>query len=727
MRLIQKIKKAFKRKSVEYGGFELLNRITSGAWSKTKMLEQYEKSLYVFACVYKIAEKVASSDINLYQILNSKGDTKEIINHPALDLLHKVNPFQTKSEFLKITMINKKLSGDAFWFKVRNERGKVVELWNLRPDLMEIVKDKKDFIKCYKLKKFDGTEERFETDDIVHFKYPTPLDDYYGVSPVKSARVRIDTEDFASSYQRDFFLNNARPDAAIRTNGNLTKEQKDEIRDSFEQRHAGKGKNSKLAIFEAGLDYQQLSISQKEMDYIESIKFTRDDILVAFGVPKAIVAITDDVNRANAETSMYIFLSETIKPELNMLMEKINEELIMPDFGENLFIKFPDPTPENREQTFKEYEIGLKNNIFMQNEIRGLQNLQPVDGGWKLYMPLNMVSVGELPKKAQSKYILEWEAKQIKNKKTDKMRIFKGRGLLHKKFLFKEKLTEELKKAFKKRTSIEKIKDIKNNEKFSNSDFNKKEIKPLIKKEIREKYAEMIIKQIDTRAEKMKGAIIKLARAQGERLIGELRKLEDLKKTIKSKKAIGKETQKTINKFYKNQEELFADFSFPYIEEFVRYAGVDAMGMVNPDKGFEMTEQIRKTIKARSVEFGLGINKTTREKVNRAIEAGLADGEGMIKISDRINSVYEEFPTWRADLIARTESTAANNEGFIEAYKQSDVATHKEWIAVLDSRTRPQHAEMDGEIAKVNELFSNGLQYPQEPNCRCVLGPAFKN
>ena len=61
------------------------------------------------------------------------------------------------------------------------------------------------------------------------------------------------------------------------------------------------------------------------MDYIESLRFTRDDILVAFHVPKPIVAITDDVNLANAQTAMTIFLSETIYPELVRLEEKINE------------------------------------------------------------------------------------------------------------------------------------------------------------------------------------------------------------------------------------------------------------------------------------------------------------------------------------------------------------------------------------------------------------------
>ena len=71
MGIITKITNAFKKKSVvQYGGLDVLSRLTSGAWSKTKMLEQYEKSLYVFACVYKIAEKVSSIDLDLYQIMN---------------------------------------------------------------------------------------------------------------------------------------------------------------------------------------------------------------------------------------------------------------------------------------------------------------------------------------------------------------------------------------------------------------------------------------------------------------------------------------------------------------------------------------------------------------------------------------------------------------------------------------------------------------------------------
>jgi len=725
MQITKKIANLFKRKSIEYGGLELIARLTSGAWSKTKMLEQYEKSLYVYACVYKIAEKVATSDLLLYQILNSNGDTKEVHNHDLLNLLYKPNPFQTKSEFLKITMINKKLCGDAFWYKVRSDRGKVVELWNLRPDFITIIKDKDKFIKAYELNKKDGTKELFAPEDIVHFKYPTPLDDYFGTSPVKSASTRIETEGLASSYQRDFFLNNARPDAAIKTAGNLTPAQKEEMRDSFKERHQGKGKNSKLAIFEGGLEYQQLSISQREMDYIESMKFTRDDILVAFGVPKAIVSITDDVNRANAETSMYIFLSETVKPELEMLTEKITEGLVIPDFGDNLYIGYPDPTPENREQTIKEYESGLKEGYYLINEVRAKENLQPVDGGWALYKPLNMLPVGELPKKLQSKSIDDWQKAQDSKAREKKLKIFRGRDLLYAKLKLKEKIIREFKKVFTaKEDSKQKIKKV-----VGEKSKTEKELVPLIKTDLREDYANMIIKQIDRRADKFKIAITNIADKQHDELINKLSKITGLKSKgvlDKNIKGVAEEAEVVVKTFYKGQEKVFAEFSLPFIDEFVRYAGIEAMGLVNPDKGFIMTEAINKAIKVRATEFGLGINKTTREKVSKAIADGLAEGEGMVKISDRINVAYKEFPTWRSDMIARTESTAANNEGFIEAYKQSDVATHKEWIATMDGRTREEHYAMDGEIVKIGRSFSNGLQYPQEPNCRCVIGPAFE-
>lgn len=716
MKWSNKLFDLFKQKSViATGGMEVLQRIFGGSarWNKTKQLATYTKSLYVFACVRKIAEKVGAQDIRLFKVINSRGDTVEIFDHPALDLLYRVNPFQTKSEFLEITETNLKLSGDAFWWKIRNNSGQVAELWNLRPDMMTIIKDDTEFIKGYEFTKTDGSKATFAPDDIIHFKYPNPLDQYYGMSPVSPTQVRIDTEEFASQYQRDFFLNNARPDAILKfeNNSDLTEETKTEIRKGWNKRYKGVGKNSKIAILEGEVTYQQLSMSQREMDYIDSMKFTRDDILVAFAVPKPIVAITDDVNRANAETAMHIFLSETIHPELNRLEEKINEQLIIPEFGDDLFIEFPDPTPENRELTLKEYEEGIKNGYMLINEVREKENLLPVDGGWDLRQPLNQVTVGTLkaPKKATKNY------------------IFRGKGMLKFKLALKEKLTKEIYTQLRKDNNTKKkinatIKSEVKKEESQEKD--EKTPKALIKgEELRENYYDMVNKQIDQRTEKLKGEMSIQASRQQAGVIKIIN--ENLEKNLKEKGA--EDLKVALTGFFATEDKIMASFILPFIENSVMDAGLESLLLINGEGTFETTEAVQKRIEARSKLFGKQINETTKKKLSKSLAEGITDGEGIAEMSTRVNKVYKEYPDYRSELIARTETTASNNEGFIEGFRQSGVATHKEWVATLDDKTRHEHVELNGDIVRLDKNFENGLAYPQEPNCRCVIAPAFED
>ena len=80
----------------------------------------------------------------LLKIINADGDTEEVKSHEALDLLYKWNPFFTKEEAIETDTINRKLTGDSYIYKVRNEQGKVVELWNIRPDLVTIQKKQRE-------------------------------------------------------------------------------------------------------------------------------------------------------------------------------------------------------------------------------------------------------------------------------------------------------------------------------------------------------------------------------------------------------------------------------------------------------------------------------------------------------------------------------------------------------------------------------------------------------
>jgi HK97 family phage portal protein len=701
MAIFSKFFNRIKRKDTTIVNLDGMARIMGAQWNKSQYLQSYEKSLYVYACVSKIAEKIGSIEIKLFQILNSRGDTKELQSHPALDLIYRVNPFQTKSEFLETTIINLKLAGNAFWWKVRNNSGRVVELWNLRPDRMTIVSDPTNFIKQYEFQKNDGTKEVFAPDDIVHFKYPSPVDQYLGMAPLRPAAVRVDTEEYASTFQRDFFLNNSRPDAVLKTQQQLNTNQRRELKDDWEEKHLGIGNNSKLAILEAGMEYQVISLTQKEMDFVESMKFTRDDILVAFKVPKPIVAVVDDVNRANAETAMFIFLSETIKPEMMRLVEKMNEMLLIPDFGENLFYDFADPTPDNRDLKLREYESGIKNNYLLINEVRQKEGLAPIKGGWSFYTPLGVVPTGGLPQNEGKNFVIQ-ERKE---------RIFAGR------YMFKKKLEigEEILKRLAAPAPKKKI------GKKSKTSRNKKEVRKIISiipAELKKDYAEIMIKAIDRKAKQLEEAMTAEAFKQQDRVL----------KALKAETKSVKEKKLDITDIFdiENENVLLSSFVVDFLKTYLEEAGKDALNLLAPAEDFAQTARVDKYLAKRSAYFAESVNNTTLEKLKSTLSEGIADGEGVRDLAERVGTTYQEFPDYRSDLIARTEATAANNEGLLEGYRQSGVATHKEWVATLDDRTRPEHLDLNGEVVKTDENFSNGLAFPSEPNCRCVIAPAFQ-
>jgi phage portal protein BeeE len=45
----------------------------------------------------------------------------------------------------------------------------------------------------------------------------------------------------------------------------------------------------KIAVLDNGLKYNEYKVSQKELDFVESRRFTRDEIFAIFKVPKSIV------------------------------------------------------------------------------------------------------------------------------------------------------------------------------------------------------------------------------------------------------------------------------------------------------------------------------------------------------------------------------------------------------------------------------------------------------
>lgn len=120
-----------------------------------------------------------------------------------------------------------------------------------------------------------------------------------------------------------------------------------------------------------------------------------------------------------------------------------------------------------------------------------------------------------------------------------------------------------------------------------------------------------------------------------------------------------------------------------------------------------------------------------KKKITGEISRGLSSGQMYSEISRNIAS-WARIPKNNAMRITRTEAHRIQVKATSDAQhkaKEKGADVVKQWDSTLDSRTRESHVAMDGEIAELDDTFSNGLEYPGDPsgdaeeviNCRCAL------
>jgi SPP1 gp7 family putative phage head morphogenesis protein len=195
-------------------------------------------------------------------------------------------------------------------------------------------------------------------------------------------------------------------------------------------------------------------------------------------------------------------------------------------------------------------------------------------------------------------------------------------------------------------------------------------------------------------------------------------------KSIESK-ARGKDRVMSAVKRYLNEEgrATWTKTMQPLFTQGAQRSGAVAAADLNVNYGL-LHPNLLKFAQKQTGSMITTVNKTTQSLISDIIQGGLDANKSTRDIAQLISDATG-FDTDRALLIARTETTKVFNGGPEESLTALGEDTGqqftKEWSGVLDDRERPEHVAMEGETVPVGEAFSNGLLYPSEPNCRCVL------
>lgn len=308
-------------------------------------------------------------------------DTEEVTEHPFIELMKNVNGFMNQFEMMELLDLHLELTGNAYLYVVKNQLGVPAELWVLQPDKVYIVPSKEKWIAGYIYRRADGLEIPFEADEIIHFKFTNPKDQYMGWGPLQAQANNYNLSVSYNNYEKSLMDNSAIPPIALVAPKDTTYTESDwkRILTRWNKTYGGAANQGKTAWLEGGFDVKTLNVSPKDMGYMAGRKWTREEVANGFGVPISKLT-SDNVNRANAEVGDYSYMKDTISPRCIRFEQKLNEKLL-PMFDERLFVMFDDPVPENKDFILRERESNLNTKMTSINEEREKIGLEPVPWG----------------------------------------------------------------------------------------------------------------------------------------------------------------------------------------------------------------------------------------------------------------------------------------------------------------------------------------------------------
>lgn len=287
----------------------------------------------------------------------------EVTKHQALSVLNKpasmvVNGqesvFLTRFSLFELSQIWMECTGKAPWVVEYDPRASFpMGLWPVRPDRLIPVPDPDRYLKGWVYVAPDGrTKIPLQPREVIFNRYPDPLDIYGGTGPIGSVLTDIDAAKYSAEWNRNFFLNSAEPGGVLQADHTLTDDEFNTLSNRWREAHLGVSRAHRIALLEAGVTWVQTHQSMKDMDFAALRNVSRDVIREALRMHKVMTGVTDDVNRANAQTGEEVFASWCIEPRLQRWRDVLNWQFL-PLFGsagEGVEFDYVLPMPRNREQ-----------------------------------------------------------------------------------------------------------------------------------------------------------------------------------------------------------------------------------------------------------------------------------------------------------------------------------------------------------------------------------------
>ena len=366
----------------------------------------YQENAIVHRCVQLISNSASAVDLCVYS-----GDTK-LDNHELISLLDRPNPLQSGVEYFASLYSYLLISGNSYILRDTESFTPPRELYLLRPDRIQIrasesiIPTSYDYVIDGIVRNTYPVDPKTGSGQIKQIKLWSPLDDFYGLSPIGASAYNIDQHNLAGMHNVALLKNGCTPSGMLKfeptdetgMSTQLTDDQRARLLEDLEFRFQGTHNSGRPMLLEGNFSYQQLGLNPKDMDFLELLNLSAREIALCFGVPAQLIGIPDSQTYSNMETAKLALYEETILPLLSRVESDLNEYLA-PLYSGDISIRYDlDSIPamaEKRRQIYDNVTQGVQAGIITRNEARERLGLEEISGGDELYIPSNLFPIGE--------------------------------------------------------------------------------------------------------------------------------------------------------------------------------------------------------------------------------------------------------------------------------------------------------------------------------------------
>lgn len=615
--------------------------------------------------------EVQPSSVVRHKLMQFGDEFEEVMDHPIIDLLRNANPQNNGFDLAQFRFISKQITGNAYLHPIMSQSlSRPTELWPMLPQWVWAVPGEpggEELIKAYVYGATVEDRQRFDVDEVMAFRTGiNPKSLYYGYGPTEAAWLVLGTIYARQVMDKATYDNMARPDWML-VNEQMNQDQATRLKTSIEMQLKGMKNAGKMLALGGKITPHQMNWKPNELSTEDR---HLEEVAGIYGYPITKL-LSNDPNRANAQTGDAGWTKDTILPMLRQDEESLNQNGLLALFGDgeladNAVLAYDDPTPANRQMDMAESKTLVLAGIRTINEDRKLRGDDPMDGGDVLRFNGRDLTAIDAPPPAPGGFDFQQNHYHIPEHKTvaSKPRRLPGKRYSQAGMIYKAG------PCCSKAPADQDIRD--------------GEHERPIDRTIRNVHAAFLMAQ---------------------RQVEEVIRRHGPGKAARKVKQLTEDDYDDIDRILRQMGETVTPEIVDLLRDAVISGGHEALRKIQLDPATFTTESpnVSATLRKFGEQIKTQIVGSSIDRIRATLAEGVAAGESTADLATRVRE-GGVFSASRAEMIARSESARAYGQGQIDAWKESGIVEGKQWLLA------PEACEFCEAAAAIFEAKTIGLE-----------------